>query len=281
MRLIAVGVCPGRSPNDGDHWKMTSFQFFPENVMTSVLLSPGTPFWVLVALTVARPDRASADRDALATWWTIAAVSNTGPRVRLPGAVPVPPALATTTATATAAAAAVSPVPASTAPRGSRRARRGSTGSAPAPVGPAPVGPAAAVPADTVLAATGLGPAVPVATMRAISAACRCGSWPGSRLAGRARASSSITCGRRRSRSPPADLVIAIAPDGEQVRDGPAGGHPGNRRWRALAGPTQRAAAGLPSRAPASPPPHAPAGPPSRAPGGAWPGAVGRSRWRS
>src|SRR6516162_7688428 len=116
MRLIAVGVCPGRSPDDGDHWKMTSFQFFPENVMTSVLLSPGTPFWVLVALTVARPDRASADRDALATWWTIAAVSSTGPRVRPPGAVRMPPAPAASTATATAAA--VSPVPASTAARG-------------------------------------------------------------------------------------------------------------------------------------------------------------------
>src|SRR5690348_13961517 len=104
---------------------MTSFQFFPENVMTSVLVSPGTPFTVLVELTVARPDRASADRDALATWWTMEAVSTTGPRVRPPGVVPVPPALATSTATATAAAAAVSPAPASTVARGSRRAGRG------------------------------------------------------------------------------------------------------------------------------------------------------------
>src|SRR6516162_5805764 len=131
MRLIAVGVCPGRSPDDGDDWKMTSFQFFPENVMTSVLVSPGTPFWVLVVLTVARPDRASADRDALATWCTMAAVSSTGLRARPRCVVPVPPGLTASTATATAAAAAVSPVPASTAPRGRRRARRGGAGSGP------------------------------------------------------------------------------------------------------------------------------------------------------
>src|SRR5690348_15735303 len=147
MRLIAVCVCPGHPPVPGDVWEVTSFQFFPENVMTSVLESPATPFWVLVKLTVARPDRAIADRDALATWWTMAAVSSTGPRGRPPGAVPVPPALATSTATATAAAAAVSPVPASTAARGSRRAGRGGTGPGAAPVGPVGAAPAAVVPA--------------------------------------------------------------------------------------------------------------------------------------
>src|SRR6516225_219132 len=266
MRLIAVGVCPGRSPDDGDHWKMTSFQFFPENVMTSVLLSPGTPFWVLVALTVARPDRASADRDALATWWTIAAVSSTGPRVRPPGAVPVPPAPAASTATATAAAAAVSPVPASTAARGGRQARRGGAGSGPAPAGPAAAGPAARVPAAAVAAATVVpAAAVPAAVSRAISAACRRGSWPRSRLTGRARASSSITSGRRRSRSPPAGLVIVIAPYGGRVRDGPAGRHPGNRPCRAPAGPAGRGRAGRAWRAPAGPLRHTPAVPPPRA----------------
>src|SRR6516165_2272966 len=264
MRLIAVGVCPGRSPDDGDHWKMTSFQFFPENVMTSVLLSPGTPFWVLVALTVARPDRASADRDALATWWTIAAVSSTGPRVRPPGAVPVPPTPTASTATATAAAAAVSPVPASTAARGGRRARRGGAGS-----GPAPAGPAARVPAAAVAAATAVPAAVvPAAVSRAISAACRRGSKPRSRLTGRARTSSSITSGRRRSRSPPAGLVIAIAPYDGRVRDGPAGRHPGNRRWCAPAGPPCRAPAGPPRRAPAGPAGHGRAGRAGRAPAG-------------
>ena len=48
MRSIAVGVCPDRPPTPGDLWVMTSFQFFPENVMTSVPVSPGLPFWVLV-----------------------------------------------------------------------------------------------------------------------------------------------------------------------------------------------------------------------------------------
>ena len=109
----------------GNVWELTSFQFFPEKVMTSVLEPCGTPFRVLAEPIVARPDRASADRDALATWRTMAAVSSTGPRARAPGADPVSPALATSTATATAAAAAVSPVPASTAACGTRRAGRG------------------------------------------------------------------------------------------------------------------------------------------------------------
>src|SRR5262249_57344280 len=121
---------------------MTSFQFFPEKVMTSVPDSCGTPFWVLVYLIVARPDSASAAREALATWWIMAAVSSTGAFVRPPGAVPVPPALAASTATATATAAAVSAVPVSTAARGRRRPGRGATaGAGPAGGGPAGPGP--------------------------------------------------------------------------------------------------------------------------------------------
>ena len=48
MRLIAVRGCRDRPAAPGDVWEMTSFQFFPENVMTSVLEPCGLPFWVLL-----------------------------------------------------------------------------------------------------------------------------------------------------------------------------------------------------------------------------------------
>src|SRR5262249_47562478 len=134
MRLIAVWVCDRGPAAPGNVCEMTSFQFFPENVMTSVLEPCGTPFWVLVGLVGAGPDSAGAAREALATWRTVAAVSSTGARFGPPGAIPVPPALAASTATATAAVAAVTAVPVSTAARGSRRPGRG------APAGPLPAG---------------------------------------------------------------------------------------------------------------------------------------------
>src|SRR5690349_9963254 len=89
---------------------MTSFQLRPEYLMVSEPDAYRVPLVHCLYLTEARPDCAVASRDALATRWTIAAVSTTGrdePATFPPARAGVPwlPPVAATTAAATAAAA--------------------------------------------------------------------------------------------------------------------------------------------------------------------------------
>ena len=91
----------------------------------------------------------------------------------------------------------------------------------PASLDPGQSGPPAQQAAARLAAADGASRAGPAVSARGTpsaaarrTAACSAGSrlWPGSRLAGRARASNSSTSRRRRSRSPPAALLMGFAP---------------------------------------------------------------------
>src|SRR5215467_14562470 len=121
MRSIADWACQCWPSLAGNVCEMASFQFFPANAMLSVPETCRTPLSVSRYAILARPECASASRDALATRSTIAAVSTAEPE----GAAPPPPVavVATSAVAAAAASAAVTPVTRSVSDRLARRRR--------------------------------------------------------------------------------------------------------------------------------------------------------------